>query len=402
MRVSKKGVLSVAAVLLLEGGLLLPFTRSAEAQTSVPVTDSSVVTALNALNQAINGGQKIQNTATGQYIDTVNAGNRTNVNAQLAGNLAAQYQIPTDFSYCQQGQRAAAAAQDHLTSAALAQALAQSQERQESPAVQATELKYQQCKLFGPSNTSDPQASALKALCGNNLSAPAAHARQDRTSESLFGPLQFDYMPNSMNLTNGVYSAAPITTTPGTDGQWKYAAALTYCQHVSRAQPKPPQAPSDNHATTTMITAMGQAVDAEARSSQGAGGCYAFFTERVRYGQSNDFSGLHKQQADRCAADFAAHIISTAENTDCQTNGRSTLQADQDMAYRIKSPDYLSDVVAKLEWANGAQEGALSRAMNDEETFQQRLILERQTLAQTTAAANDIALAHTATPVYQP
>jgi hypothetical protein len=212
--------------------------------------------------------------------------------------------------------------------------------------------------------------------------------RQDRSLESLLAPLQY-VAPKDMADTksqNGVPDWFIRFHTELTDKKYLpiYAAA-GFCQNIAMyalpmLSPQPSSGPGDNIRVAnaaTVIESLGSGVVAN---------CWHFFEERVAYpADSAGYKERHDAQYARCEADYKKHIINSDALGKCNTDGRSTLKALADVAYRADSKDYTT----YLQTLNSStQEMILALAQGDMFKFEQGLILERQIMTEAMATAN--------------
>jgi hypothetical protein len=102
------------------------------------------------------------------------------------------------------------------------------------------------------------------------------------------------------------------------------------------------------------------------------------------------YQDIHNSQVQRCLEDNKAHYIDDNQYSDCQTNGRSDLQADHDEAYKLGSQTYHGNVLANV---NNADTEMLLTAMQQqaEQKFEGDLLFERQMVINAVVGANSIA-----------
>jgi len=97
-----------------------------------------------------------------------------------------------------------------------------------------------------------------------------------------------------------------------------------------------------------------------------------------------------------------ANIINADQNSRCQQYGRSDLQADYDLAYRLGSdPNSAADVpyqtVVLPNVKPDTEQILIAMAWSDQQKFEERLTMERLTMAMASNAANGVA--HSISPV---
>jgi hypothetical protein len=220
--------------------------------------------------------------------------------------------------------------------------------------------------------------------------------------ESLLGPLQYKApntallkMNNPQSDMTVVYVRLPLPDMSiNLSPYYPIYAADGFCHNLSQNITPITMPASSDVAYKIANTIMLQ----ETFDSKLVANCWHFFEERVQYPDYGDvsvadalmdkslsFKLRHYQQASRCADDFyIRHIISLAAYTDCKTNGRSTLKARADMAYRMESTEYL----AYLNSLGAAtRELIFAQALSEPERFEQSLLLERQIMTEAMFAA---------------
>ncbi len=213
------------------------------------------------------------------------------------------------------------------------------------------------------------------------------YVRTDRSLESLLGPLQY-IAPNDM---------APATTgegrvnvrLPSKLNSDKYApiyAAAGFCQNITQnASPLLITSETKEDATDVLNKAMLH----ETHDSRLVANCWHFFEERVQY---PDGVGRHLAQQNRCKVDHEIrHIISAQALTDCETNGRSTLRARADMAYRMDSFEYINYLNTL---GVTVREQLMAAALDAPERFEQDLLIERHIMTGAMAAARSKAMTY--------
>ncbi|MDD3371110.1 MAG: hypothetical protein PHE27_04710 [Alphaproteobacteria bacterium] len=213
--------------------------------------------------------------------------------------------------------------------------------------------------------------------------------RKDRSLEALLGPLQYAAPPDMADPKDPT-STTPLYTPFGFGDGGAYddfipiVAAANFCMNIAyTAYPKVPAVNDQTRLQTLFQLAYRESIDGRVVAN-----CWRFFEERVQYGSSSSgsattaaasFSARHDQQVARCLDDYNKHIISEAAYTDCRENGRSTLKARADVAYRMNSPTYIHYLNTL---GVATRELILAQAMGEPERFEQNLLLERQIMTQ--------------------
>ncbi|MFA4994546.1 MAG: hypothetical protein WC521_04500 [Bdellovibrionales bacterium] len=248
---------------------------------------------------------------------------------------------------------------------------------------------YNRCENgFNPTSTEknkdgitfkDPEGAYNKEIKSCTTRFDRKHERQDRSLESLLGPLQYSApkgMAEPPEMGNPLYVRFPDKITNEDD--YPIYAAAGFCQNITlNAAPMVDPGPAENNVDYLLNKAMMH----ETHDSRIVANCWHFFEERVQYTKGKRL----EQQAARCKDDYEIrHIIDQKTSDDCQSKGRSVLKARADMAYRLDSPEYIK-YLNTLGVTVRAQ--LMAQALDAPEKFEQSLLLERQIMTSAMAAA---------------
>lgn len=347
--------------------------------------------------------QELGTQANAQIADTTNTNNRENVDVATGEAIATDFTPPSYFSYCHIAQGSALADNNGVPS--LAQAITQG--NQTRTMTQASVYKQDlMCEIklkFASCDPNDPEGPANIALgCASTPNGANPHVRQDRNVATLIGPMEYPVDPAYQKpLANGTYAPCPAVSA---DKYYPFIAALTFCQHATPPQPTPPTV-TGNGATnaafaTVDVLNIGRYTAAETQISAAPTACYDALERRMQFGDNtpnfpagspNPAAGIvtkHDEQVARCVEDNAAGFLDDALLADCRQNGRSELQAEHDMAYRLQSANYQIKFLATLPWRDVVHE--ISLAKHDELEFKKFVAEERNGLFSAMATSNAV------------
>jgi len=250
----------------------------------------------------------------------------------------------------------------------------------------------------------DPEALLVEAVRGG-LACNQVNTlvRSDRSMESLLGPIEFSAPTDMVLAPSPSFEMLDVNMSAHTDvltdaglyvrfaayigGSSSAAktlygpifAAAGFCMNVSqKAFPDVPATSTGPNVGVANEIAWRESVDNRTVSN-----CWRFFEERVKYpaGMTDRFGQRrHDSQVARCADDYEhRHLISYADFTKCQEEGRSNLRARYDMAYRLDSPEYIAYL---NEIGVAPRDMLMGMALGDAERFEQSLLLERQIMTE--------------------
>jgi hypothetical protein len=217
--------------------------------------------------------------------------------------------------------------------------------------------------------------------------------RADRSMESLLSPLQYK-APTFMNSPElgGHFSrfpsppsrfSIPFLTTSDLAVYSPIYAAAGFCQNLalkSYPEAHPVKVyPQGIDKPEAAFPLMAEKVWRETIDNKAVSNCWHAFEERVQYPRGMKqaiYQTRYQQQVKRCENDYKnLHLINADQWSDCQNNGRSTIKARADMAYRLDNTEYL----AYLNTLGITTRQILyAQALADQETFEQTLLLERK------------------------
>ncbi len=325
--------------------VVLLSTHSTPAYALLGISLPSLTDILTALAGVVNtAGQSIQSKINQTLNDISNTNNKQNVAVGAVLNNAASHTAPSGYSACavQTGstRRSAEAASAGQMSAALTQSQSN---RPNDPSTQAQELKNK-CALglINTANATDPDSAAYKRLIGTCTppSGMTAHPGADKSITSLLKPFEY-FVPDNYpgQQTDGSYKIL-LAPTGGKDYSG-FIAAYGFCQNVTPTQSAPPQG--------TGAATAGDMVEASRRNEQSKvsiiSACWDALADRMQYASTNPVTAYdpltntmvvaHTLQYNECQDDYAANLLTSAQLSDCQQNGRSLLQAKHDRAYRL-------------------------------------------------------------------
>jgi hypothetical protein len=370
-------VLSTATLSLAGAGFfLMTFAQSAHAQdpagtipwelpsiSSIPVqnyaTDWNIFWILQGIGDmatAVTSMQSLQSTAGGYVADGQVESHAYEIStvAPMVHEAGQHYlppsQDPTSGapepmynSACAHAQALAQQDTNKRNTAILAKALGGSRPATPSSSTNAAAKFQRDCTIgFKPVDSSGSDAEgAINSKLGCSNSPAPKHVREDRSLSALEHLLQFPAPPDMVGPSNvGVYTPFP-TTPPSDEKYYPTYAALGFCQNISPSTPVLPTAGSQ--ATAGMAAIALAKPRQESLDSKVSSVCWNAFAKRLQFSnamQTKMFQKMHTAQATACLYDFDRHIIGQAAAQDCQTNGRSDLQAEHDAAYRASNPDY--------------------------------------------------------------
>ncbi|MFA5041714.1 MAG: hypothetical protein WC464_08795 [Bdellovibrionales bacterium] len=248
-------------------------------------------------------------------------------------------------------------------------------------------FRYRCQNKLNPVKAPDPEGRFIaSAKTTSNLDCAEqndTYVRRDRTLEALLGPLQY-VAPEEMKPpeTGAGETYVRFKNPVANEKYYPIYAAAGFCQNISLYAFS--NAPSSANSTTAMQISNMMA-NQEALDSKLTANCWHFFEERVAYPKAVSET-RNKAQAERCEEDYSVrHVIDKETKMTCQSEGRSTLKARFDMAYRMDSPEYVS-YLNTLGAAVRAQ--LMAMALADAERFEQSLLMERQIMTGALTAAN--------------
>ena len=413
----KSRLLSTLMCCLVGGILLIGGAQTAQAYPVTVTGDTAdlpeliLTEAQNILTRMENASGAVANSygqlftvqATNQDTDTIDANNANLVDKTTAENLAITYTPPSFHSYCHESQSAASGDNESVASASMAQTMAQG--NQAIPREQNTAynnlLKAEMLGFAPCTNQNDPEYAAWKSLGCNSVDG-GTHERQDRNLESLLNPLEYPVDP-ALPKPNATSVFAPPTVVSG-EKYYPFIAALLLCQHITPSQPVPPQQTA-NAATIDAFT-IGTRLGTEAMISSSASACYRALARRMQFGSdtanfvavipdaTKGIATRHDEQVARCTEDHAAGYLDDGLYADCQTNGRSDLQAEHDEAFRLEMANFQIQHLAVLPFAT--TELMTDSARHDQVHFYESLGNERTSLIDAIQASSHQATDYTA------
>ena len=320
----------------------------------IPVMDALAIMELQKLNMAMMGfasvsaGQGLQSNATNAALSNVAADARlaTVFHAPVVSMAWEYYREPSSsalyVSPCASAMSVALRAKRDQKTAALTAAFsaANAGSKGASPATEAKQFK-EGCALFGARDGVEGRLSCTPT-------GDAKNARRDRTMEAILGYTQYK-APRDMAkpTTSGVYQPFPgFASGSVPDDYIPIAAAFNFCRYIS---PRTQGVPNVSTRTAETIRQVISQPTREALDSGVTGNCWKFFAERIQFPNgSSNFQADHDEQEEICLVDYDLYVIGQNKLTDCQTYGRSDLQAAFDIANRLGEPRYNSDYFATL------------------------------------------------------
>lgn len=351
-------------------------------------------------------GKYLQTKIAAMTADTTNTNERTNVNVATAQRIAVDNDMPTNYSACHIAQGAAAESELGRINAAVSQALANGGANRPSDVVaQIKDIKAGVDNGLAPCSGISQTESSVHIAMGCTPKWGGRWERADYTEAALFSNLQIPVPPNFVLPTNGVYQQIPVVTS---EKYMPFLAALRFCQRISARLPAAPQASNSKLPVDAVkIDAYG---DMLAATSAAYETCTSFLVERMQYGNNiaSAYSDAHLLQITQCSADATigyidgtpSYTFADGSTGTCETDGRSTLQAQHDRAYRNATKAYHAVFTVGLDRQSIGRENA--SLPTEQLEFNNRLNDERRLLNSALSQAAAAQKVYTSIPLSSP
>ncbi|MDE1901946.1 MAG: hypothetical protein KGI37_09925 [Alphaproteobacteria bacterium] len=374
--------------------------------------NGSVMSGLaNTIAQALQS--KISTLNAEMTANTISTNGERDTNVAATDATATKYATQSSYSACSQAGSAGGTDNNRAGTAAVGGAMTQGGEKRPTgPAADAQDLQAEITDGLVPCGTGDPDASTYKAMnctpqwggafenadlsmdvlfgsdsdIANPSSSVADH--QGSGTSGLTGNLMYELPvpPTFKNLKNGDYQPLPTNITD--EKYMPFVAAYSFCQRINpRRQSLPPA--TQGQATIAVIGASAKG-DADAKLTTAYSMCMHLLAERMQYGtEDSQFAALHSSETGQCTKDTNALWFDTANNSYCQTHGRSTLQAMHDLAYRDEFTNYQAQYLTSADNQTLLLMGGFAQQAHA--NFDAYVQKERADLTAAIAAANQAA-----------
>jgi hypothetical protein len=385
-----KSLRRMGGIAMLAVGLLVCTPQNAKADCCDWLVYGGVIaqTAQVVMSQTVSAWQQISN-SVGQGMqsmtqvhlqDNNNINSRTNVELKSNHDIATKLSPDPGYDPCHDQKAADLNSSIHTTSAGIAQALTQANSnRPDSPSTAAAEITAE-CQFgFAPDPNTSPEGKTFALLTTSSCSSK--HALMDQNINTLLEPLEYPVPPTFAKPKNGVYQ---LPQSPVDEKYIPFVAALMFCMNVT---PQSPVLPASTTHTFYNMSAKNM-INARSAASMGTSACYNALAKRMQFGQDStgfpatdeNSASAHDEQAGLCEEEHAANRLDDAKYNDCQTNGRSTLQAESDHANLLRMDLYTTNVLAKM--PPESQEAERNRLQEASDAFERQKQQEMMNVSQ--------------------